>query len=219
MSKRSRSSLQLLWRQVFTTLDQQIIQNGLSAMEQYEQCSISFADALCKVGPSSSGSSATTVLIDPVHNRTYVACMGHSRAVLGTWDDDKQKWAAHPFSTDQVDLNGEEVERILSNNPGGFPKPNGRVIMKCKNVELFRGIMSTHPPESPGARNDLSCHYHLPLSGESLYTMVLCNSSQKYEVHPLCICVGPLDNMTCHGEIISMFRIRPLQTPLLDPAQ
>ncbi|VUC38148.1 unnamed protein product [Clonostachys rosea] len=118
---------------VFCTLDDKILSDGLKAIDG----SLSHAEAMCRMAPSSSGSCATTVFLDPVTKTLHVACVGDSRAVLGRKSDETGKaWTAEPLSEDQTGFNKDEIERIEQEHPGETPVSDGRVL-NCAVTRSF----------------------------------------------------------------------------------
>jgi pyruvate dehydrogenase phosphatase len=64
------------------------------------------------------GSCALLSLYDPANCILRVANVGDSRAVLGRWDAESEKYTCVPLSTDQTGFNPDEVTRIKAAHPG-----------------------------------------------------------------------------------------------------
>lgn len=56
-------------------------------------------------------------MYDPENYKLHVACVGDSRAVLGRWDPDAQKYVCKALSVDQTGFNQDEVSRITAEHP------------------------------------------------------------------------------------------------------
>lgn len=67
--------------------------------------------------PALSGSCAISALFDTSSSNLYVALAGDSRAVMGTFDPETQKWKVEVLSEDQTGRNLREVERMKKEHP------------------------------------------------------------------------------------------------------
>lgn len=69
------------------------------------------------LNPALSGSCAISALFDTSSSNLYVALAGDSRAVMGTFDPESQKWTVDVLSEDQTGRNLKEVERMRKEHP------------------------------------------------------------------------------------------------------
>ena len=102
-------------KKTFTTLDDQMISQ---AKELIESDVVDRANAIAAAAIVHSGSCALLALYDPKRRILRVANTGDSRAVLGRWDKDANKYIAHAMSIDQTGFNQDEVTRLARDHPG-----------------------------------------------------------------------------------------------------
>lgn len=69
------------------------------------------------LNPALSGSCAISALFDTSSSNLYVALAGDSRAVMGTYNPETQKWTVDVLSEDQTGRNLKEVERMKKEHP------------------------------------------------------------------------------------------------------
>ena len=134
-STRSVDSVNKSMRDTFVRLDNDIMSNGLRALNE----SSSHVEALSMIAPARAGSCALVAMHNPANNILHVACVGDSRAVLGRrisnfYDessDSESIWKAEPLSEDQTGFNVKERGRILAEHPGEseiVSEKSGRVL-------------------------------------------------------------------------------------------
>jgi pyruvate dehydrogenase phosphatase len=75
------------------------------------------ADIVNFSSPALSGSCALIALFDPQKKILHVANAGDSRAVLGRWDPQAEKYVAIPLSTDHNGYSQHEVARLRKEHP------------------------------------------------------------------------------------------------------
>lgn len=113
-------------------LDDEIMSDGIRAMSD----NVSHAEAMCRIAPTSSGSCATLVFLDPVSSMLYAACAGDSRIIMGQKNKSEVGWTMVPLSEDQTGSNPYEIARIKAEHPGENPISEGRVL-GCEVTRSF----------------------------------------------------------------------------------
>jgi len=98
----------------FIKLDHQIISSASSLLQSDKP----FSQIFSGLKVASAGSCALLALYDPHAQHLHVACVGDSRAVLGTRFPSSGDWEAQPLSIDQTGSNTDEVNRINAEHPG-----------------------------------------------------------------------------------------------------
>lgn len=116
----------------FLELDDEIMSDGIDALSD----DIPHAEAMCRIAPTSSGSCASLLFLDPVSSMLYAACSGDSRVVMGQSDKPGAGWTAVALSKDQTGSNPDEVSRINAEHPGETPIKEGRVL-GCEVTRSF----------------------------------------------------------------------------------
>lgn len=110
---------------------------------------ISTAEAMCRIAPTSSGSCATLVFLDPVSSMLYAACAGDSRVVMGQKNKSEVGWSMVPLSEDQTGSNPYEIARVKAEHPGESPIDEGRVL-GCEVTRSFGDSRWKWPHEAIG---------------------------------------------------------------------
>ena len=75
-------------------------------------------EALSLLAPGYAGSCCLLSIFDPNTSLLRVACVGDSRAVLGSADPVTGKYVATALSEDQTGFNPKELERVRKEHPG-----------------------------------------------------------------------------------------------------
>ncbi|KAK8189855.1 phosphatase 2C-like domain-containing protein [Phyllosticta capitalensis] len=103
----------------FTTLDATIMTTALAAMKS----SVPPGDpaVLAALAPAIAGSCALLSMYDARASTLRTACVGDSRAVLGRWNPQTNRYEARPLSVDQTGHNEAEVARLAAARPPGEP--------------------------------------------------------------------------------------------------
>ncbi|KAK7535030.1 protein phosphatase 2C [Phyllosticta citribraziliensis] len=103
----------------FTTLDSTIMTTALAALKS----SVPAGDptVLSALAPAVAGSCALLSLYDPRSSTLRTACVGDSRAVMGRWNPQTNRYEARPLSVDQTGHNEAEVARLAAARPPGEP--------------------------------------------------------------------------------------------------
>lgn len=70
------------------------------------------------MAPIVAGSCALLSICDPMQSVLRVACVGDSRAILRSYAEDQQAYAAQALSHDQTGLSADEVARTATAHPG-----------------------------------------------------------------------------------------------------
>lgn len=114
-------------KKAFVSFDHELIN---SAREHVELRKGGRAQTISATAAAQAGSCALLALFDPVQSVLRVANTGDSRAVLGRWDEDSQKYAVEVMSTDQTGFNPDEVARLNEEHPDEQPvdPKTGRVL-------------------------------------------------------------------------------------------
>ncbi|KAK7526161.1 protein phosphatase 2C [Phyllosticta citriasiana] len=103
----------------FTTLDATIMTTALAALKS----SVPAGDpsVISALAPAIAGSCALLALYDPRSFTLRTACVGDSRAVMGRWNPQTNRYEARPLSVDQTGHNEAEVARLAAARPPGEP--------------------------------------------------------------------------------------------------
>jgi pyruvate dehydrogenase phosphatase len=110
----------------FCDLDDKFISDGAAAIKDAK----TLPEVLSKVALGMAGSCAILSVFDPNSKNLRVACVGDSRAVLGSHDQ-SGRYIAKALSVDQTGFNELEIARMAADHPG---EPNvidpktGRVL-------------------------------------------------------------------------------------------
>lgn len=113
-------------RAAFNLADRDLIQPPMDYLKSLEASSkgspLQLTEEQRKHGlnllnPALSGSCAISALFDTSSSNLYVALAGDSRAVMGTFDPETQKWTVDVLSEDQTGRNMKEVERMRKEHP------------------------------------------------------------------------------------------------------
>lgn len=104
----------------FTELDAAILGKAEKAVKSTKPCD---SEAIAALAPVLSGSCALLSIFDPQSSMLRVACVGDSRAVLGshkpgTADSSLEPYEAKALSEDQTGSNKREVDRVEKAHPG-----------------------------------------------------------------------------------------------------
>jgi pyruvate dehydrogenase phosphatase len=117
-------AIQQTIKKSFQSIDDRIIQTAANAIRD---ASAQKATIVAETTVASSGSCALLSLYDPKSQVLRVANVGDSRAVLGRWDDEGQRYIAQALSDDQTGYNANELERLQREHPGEDVVKDGRI--------------------------------------------------------------------------------------------
>ncbi|KAJ5333098.1 uncharacterized protein N7506_006881 [Penicillium brevicompactum] len=140
-SIRDVESVMSAFESAFLELDDEITSDGIDAMSD----DIPHAEAMCRIAPTSSGSCASLVFLDPVSSMLYAACSGDSRVVMGQSNKPGAGWTAVALSKDQTGSNPDEVSRINAEHPGETPIKGGCVLGYFKDDYLTPPYITAKP--------------------------------------------------------------------------
>lgn len=100
----------------FVNLDDRILSNAESAAKSSK--SPASAEVIAALAPAIAGSCALLTMYDPSTSVLRTAVAGDSRAVRGTWSQEKGQYEADALSKDQTGFNEDEVNRLDKEHPG-----------------------------------------------------------------------------------------------------
>ncbi|KAK3673281.1 hypothetical protein LTR78_006826 [Recurvomyces mirabilis] len=101
-------------KNIFYSFDNDLVETGLRHIRDGMP---DRAAVVAAAAAAFSGSCALLALYDPAKDVLRVANVGDSRAVLGRWDGQQNKYIAQAMSIDQTGFNQDEVKRINADHP------------------------------------------------------------------------------------------------------
>ena len=117
-------------KSAFLALDNDLFASASAAIAKSSSTDLS--QVISTLAPVVSGSCALLSIYDPLQSILRVACVGDSRAVLGTYSSTQDRYTCRELSSDQTGRNALEAERITSAHPGEeediIDKKTGRLL-------------------------------------------------------------------------------------------
>jgi pyruvate dehydrogenase phosphatase len=117
----------------FKQLDAEILASGITALKTAR----THTEALSLLAPGYAGSCCLLSIFDPNSSLLRVACVGDSRAVLGSADPDTGRYVSTALSEDQTGFNPKELDRVRNEHPGE------KKVIKVKTGRVLGLAVST----------------------------------------------------------------------------